>query len=65
MLVLSREVHHLGHLRLGDLVGVDPTLPDPVVMNVEHDPSGLLARLVEKPFEHVNDELHGGVVVVQ
>ena len=32
---------------------------------MEHDPSRFLTVLVEEPFEDVNDEFHGGVIVVQ
>src|SRR3546814_9167411 len=32
---------------------------------MQHDPRGLFPRLAEKPLQHVNDELHRRVIVVQ
>src|SRR5205823_5971632 len=37
VLVLAREIHHLRHFGLGDLVGEHAALPDSVMMDVEHD----------------------------
>src|ERR687887_2167878 len=37
VLVLAREIHHLRHLGLGDLVGEHAALPDSMMMDVEHD----------------------------
>src|SRR5262249_501113 len=37
VLMLAREIHHLRHLGLGDLVGEHAALPDSVMMDVEHD----------------------------
>ncbi len=34
-------------------------------MDVQHDACRLLGRLVEEPFEHIHDEIHRRVVVVQ
>ncbi len=65
MLVLPRQVHHLGHLGLGDLVGEHAAHPDAAAMHVQHDAGRLLARLLEEPLQHVHDELHRRVVVVQ
>src|SRR3981081_2462874 len=36
MLVLACKIHHLRHFGLGDFVGEHPTLPDSMVMDVEH-----------------------------
>jgi hypothetical protein len=37
MLVLAREVHHLRHFRLGDLVGEHAAFADAVMVHVKHD----------------------------
>jgi hypothetical protein len=34
-------------------------------MDVQHDARGFLAVLLEEPFDHVHDEFHGRVVVVE
>src|SRR5262245_41646158 len=65
MLVLASVIHDLGHLGLGDLEGVHATLPDAVLVNVEHDPRRLLSSLLEEPLQDLNHELHRGVVVVE
>src|SRR5207248_3712545 len=65
VLVLTPTIHHLRHFRLGDLIGEYAALPDSVMMNVEHDLGGGLGVLLEEFFQHMNDELHRCVVVVQ
>ena len=50
---------------LGDLVGKDAAFPDPVMMDVQHDPGRGLAVLVEEALQHVDHELHRRVVVVE
>src|SRR5215212_7520852 len=65
MLVLTGEVHHLSDFGFRHLVGEHATLPDSVLVNVQHDPGGVLPVLVEETLEHMHHELHGGVVVVQ
>ena len=65
MLVLAREIHHLRHLGLGDLVGEDPALPDSVMVDVQHDLGRSLDILLEKLLQYMNDEFHRRVIVVQ
>ena len=64
MLVLPGEIHDLGYLSLGHLVGVDATHSHTPAMHVQHDARRLRAVLVEKPLEDVNDEFHRGIIVV-
>src|SRR5262249_60787215 len=64
MLMFARKVHHLRHFCFGHLVRVDATLPDPMMMNMQHDSGGGLMVLVEKPLKHMHDEFHRRVVVV-
>src|SRR6476660_9684011 len=65
VLVLAREIHHLCHLRLGDLVGVDAALADAVRVDVQHDAGRILLVLVEEADEDMNNELHRRVVVIE
>src|SRR5262245_35586122 len=65
MLVLPGKVHDLGDLRLGYLIGIDPADANSLLMHMKHDARGLFAALVEKALQHVHDELHRRVVVVQ
>ena len=54
MLVLAGKVHHLRHLGLRDLVRKNPAFPDPVVVDVQHDPGRILTVLVEEPLDDVH-----------
>src|SRR4051812_48001128 len=65
MLVLAREIHDLGHLGFGDLVGVDAADTNAPLVDMQHDAGRFLAALGKKPFEDVHDKLHRRVVVVQ
>src|ERR1700761_1597802 len=65
MLVLARKIHHLRDLGLGDLIGKNATLPDSMMMNVQHDLGRRLDVLLEKLLQHVNDKLHRRIIVVQ
>src|ERR1044071_2136297 len=65
MLMFAGKVHHLRHFSFGDLVCVDAALTNPMVMNMQHDSGRGLVVLVEKPLQHMHDEFHRGVVVVQ
>jgi len=65
VLVLAGEVHHLGDLGFGDLVGENTAHPNPAAVHVHHDVGGFLAGFLKEAFQHVNDEFHRRVVVVQ
>ena len=51
MLVLASEARHLRYLSLSDLVCVDPTNADALLMDMQHDTGRLLRRLVEEPLD--------------
>src|SRR5260221_12676399 len=57
MLMLPSEVHDLGDLRLRDFVGINAADAHAAAMDMQHDARRLLAVLVEKPLEDINDEL--------
>jgi hypothetical protein len=65
MLVFAREIHHLRHFGLSDLVRENATFADSMLMYVQHDSRGLLSRFAEEPLDDMNHEFHRGVVVVQ
>src|SRR5690606_30174384 len=47
VLVLACRVHHARDLGFGHFVWIDAALPDPVIMDVQHDPHRVFSRLVE------------------
>jgi hypothetical protein len=65
MLMLAGKIRHLRNLRLRHFVCIDPANADTFLMNMHHDPIGLLARLVEEPLEYVDDEIHRRVIVIE
>src|SRR4029077_4971083 len=64
-LMLTCEAGHLGYFRLSHLICVDSTNADALLMDVEHNTSRLLRRLVKEALKDVHDEIHRRVVVVQ
>lgn len=65
MLVLTGEIHDLRHLCLGNLVAEHPDDRQTLLVNGQHDFESLRMVHAEKPFQHMHDELHRGVVVIQ
>ena len=65
MLVLAGEIHDLADFGFGDFVCKHAALADPMIVNMQHDTCGIILALLEKPLQDMNDELHGGVVVVE
>ena len=63
--MFTRKVHHLRHLGFGDLVGIDAAFADTVMMHMQHNPCGGFMVAAEEAFQHVYDELHRRVVVVE
>jgi len=61
----AREFNHLCHFCFRHLVGEHTANPYAVTMYVKHDLNRLVATLVEKPLQNMNDELHRRVIVVQ
>ena len=63
-LVYANERRHeyatLEHLLLAL---IDDT--DAMLMHMQHDAGRVLAALLEEPLQHIDDEFHGRVVVVQ
>src|SRR3546814_18098036 len=65
VLVLARIVNDLRHLGFGNFIGEHAAHADAALVDVQHDAGRFLAILAEELFEHVHDELHGSVVVIQ
>src|SRR5271163_1582901 len=65
MLMFAGKVHDLRHFGFGDLVSEHPAFADAVLVHMHHDAMGRLGILVEETLEHVDDEFHGRVVVVE
>jgi len=59
------KVHHLRDLGFRNLVCVDAAFAYSVVMHMQHNSCGGFMILAEEPLQHVHNELHGGVVVVE
>ena len=65
MLVFAGEVRHLHHLGFGHFVGIDAAFANTMLMHMHHDSLRRLMVLVEEPLQHVDDEFHRCVVVIQ
>jgi hypothetical protein len=65
MLILTGEIHDLGHFGLGHLKCIDPAFAHSVIVNMEHYAGGRFAILLEKALQNVDDEFHRRVVVVE
>ena len=65
MLVLARKIHHLRHFRFGNFICEYAALPDAMMVNVKHDFRRGLEVLLKEFLQHMNDELHRCVVVIQ
>ena len=63
--MFARKVHHLRHFCFGHLVGEDATFTDPVMMHMQHDSRRGLTVLVEEALQHMHDEFHRRVVVIE
>jgi hypothetical protein len=65
MLMFAGKVHDLRHFGLSNLIRVDPALPYPVMVDVEHDARSRFPILVEEALKYVNDKFHRRVVIIQ
>src|SRR5215467_7813360 len=54
VLVLTSVIHRLGHLGLGDLIGVNAAYPDTLLMDMEHDPGRFFAVLLKDVLQNVD-----------
>jgi hypothetical protein len=65
MLMAARQFDYLRHLGFRDLKSVNAANAYSMPMNVEHNLNGLVVRLAEKALQHMHDEFHRSVVVIE
>ena len=63
--MFSRKVHNLRHFGFRYLICIDAALAYAMVVDMQHNSGRRLVVLAEEPLQHVHDELHGRVVVVE
>jgi hypothetical protein len=63
--MLPGEVHNLRHFGFSNLVGENAAFADPMLVHVHHDALRTLVVLMEETLEHVHDEFHRRVVVIE
>src|SRR5258707_8166566 len=65
MFVAASEIDHLIHLGFRNFIGIDTAHADTAAMHMEHDARRIFAALAEEPLQHMDDELHRRVVVIE
>jgi uncharacterized NAD(P)/FAD-binding protein YdhS len=65
MLVFAGEIHHLGDFGFGDFIAEYTADPDALLMDMQHYARCLFGIHLEKRLQHMHDEFHRGVIVVQ
>jgi len=63
--MFPRKVHDLRDLGFRDLVCENATFADPVMMHMQHNSCGGFMILAEEALEHVHNEFHWRVVVIE
>ncbi len=61
----TRIPGHLRHTRGGDITRIDRTDRPTFMMHLQHDASRFLHALAEKFLQHLDDEFHRRVVIVE
>src|ERR1700683_1871910 len=64
MLMLPRICDYLSHLGLRDFISKDPAHSFALGMDLQHNPGCLGAVHRKESLQNINDELHGGIVVI-
>src|SRR3954464_9544160 len=65
MLMPPGQFDHLRHFRLSHFKSVNAADAYPVPVDMEHDLNRLLARFGEETLQHMHDEFHRRVIVVE
>src|SRR6478736_3157121 len=65
MLMFACKVHHLCHLGLCNFIRIDATFADPVVVDMQHNSCGGFVILAKESLQHVHDEFHRRVVIIE
>ncbi len=63
--MLAGKIHDLRHFGFGNFVCKNATLPDPMMMHMQHDLRCCFNILLEEFFQHVDDEFHWRIIIVQ
>ena len=63
--MFPRKVHDLRDLGFRDFVSKNTTFADPVMMHMQHNSCGSFVILSEEALQHVHNELHRRVVVIE
>ncbi len=61
----TREIHHLRHLGLGDLVAEYANHGHPLLVHRKHDLERLRMCHAKEPLKDMHDEFHRRVIVIQ
>mgnify|MGYP003383504245 CR=1 FL=1 len=61
----SCKVHDLGHLGLGDVARKEPADANAAGMDMQHDLGSFFPIQMEEGLQNLDDEFHGGKVVVE
>ena len=63
--MFARKVHDLRYFGLCYLVRKNTTFADPVVVHMQHNSCGRFVIFAKKSFQHVHDEFHWRVIVIE
>ena len=61
----ASEARYFRHLRLGDIVRINPADAETLPVRLKHNSRGGLTVLAEYFLQYLNHELHSGLVVIQ
>lgn len=59
------EIHHLRHFGFRHFVRKDADDREPLFVDGQHDIKGLRVIEAEEAFQHMHDEFHRGVIVIE
>lgn len=65
VIALLGKVHHLNNFGLGHFKCIDPAHANTLLVDMQHDCIGVFAGLVEDALQHMDDEFHWGVIVIE
>jgi len=63
--MFARKVHDLRHLGFRYLVRIDAAFSDPMVMYMQHNSCGSFMIFAEEPLQHMHNELHRRVIIIE
>ena len=63
--MFAGKVHDLRHFGLRHFICIDPAFADSLMMHMQHNSRRGFVILAEETFQHVHDEFHRRVIVVE